>query len=139
MHTLDHLPVNDPFRKVFTSTLANHGIFSTGYISRCASHVEEDFDRLESHESKPSVNGQPDGDLTVIWTWFQPIKYAMNKVLDEILRTGVMKLADGEQIPVHLAIGLEKNRIDSENNSRHPTGPYLGSGHGLRHLHIGYL
>jgi glutamate-1-semialdehyde 2,1-aminomutase len=47
VHTLDHLPVNDPFRKVFTSTLANHGIFSTGYISPCASHVEEDFDRLE--------------------------------------------------------------------------------------------
>jgi predicted O-methyltransferase YrrM len=32
----------------------------------------------------------------------------MNKVLEEILRTGVMKLADGEQIPVHSAIGLRE-------------------------------
>jgi glutamate-1-semialdehyde 2,1-aminomutase len=47
VHTLDHLPVSDPFRKVFISTLANHGIFSTGYISPCASHAEEDFARLE--------------------------------------------------------------------------------------------
>jgi predicted O-methyltransferase YrrM len=32
----------------------------------------------------------------------------MNKVLEEILRTGVMNLADGEQLPVHSAIGLRE-------------------------------
>jgi glutamate-1-semialdehyde 2,1-aminomutase len=48
VHTPGRSPRDDPFRNVLATTLAERGIFSTGYVAPCAAHADEDFSRLES-------------------------------------------------------------------------------------------
>lgn len=47
VHMHGRSPRDDPFRGVLASTLAERGVFSTGYVAPCAAHHEEDFARIE--------------------------------------------------------------------------------------------
>lgn len=47
VHTPGRSPREDPFRELLVTTLAERGVFSTGYVAPCAAHGERDYALLE--------------------------------------------------------------------------------------------